>query len=86
MTTSSSASAGPLMPVVQDMTKPFYIGKPVTGADNTTTLMFTKETLWIGGVPFPSLDEAWRYMLGISDQSQRLEAAEDVCPPTGSIG
>lgn len=31
-----------------------------------------------GGVPFPSLEEAWRYMLGIFDQSQRLEVAEDV--------
>lgn len=73
-----SPSAGPLMPFVQDMTKPLYIGKPVIGANNTTALMYTKGTLWIGGVPFPSLDEAWRYMLGIPDQSQRLEIAKDV--------
>lgn len=40
--------------------------------------MYTRGTVWIGGVLFPSLDEAWRYMLGISDQSQRLKVAEDV--------
>ena len=93
MTTSSSASAGPsasaglivpspsagpLLPVVLDMTKPFHIGKPVTSADNTTAMKTLKGTIWIAGVPFPSLDEAWQYMLGIPDLAHRLEVAEDV--------
>ncbi len=55
------------LPVVQDMTKPFFIGKPVTALDNTTAQIYIKATIWIGGVPFPSLDEAWEYMLGIPD-------------------
>lgn len=52
-------SAGPLLPVVLDMTKSFHIGKPVTSADNTTATKILKGTIWIAGVPFPSLDKAW---------------------------
>ena len=48
-----------LMPVVQDMIKTFYIEKPVTCAHKIISLMYTKKTLWIGGVSFPSLDNAW---------------------------
>ena len=66
------------MPIVQDMTTPFYIGKPLTAEDNTNAKMYTKGTFWIGGVPFPSLDDAWQYMLRIPDDAQRLEVAEDV--------
>lgn len=60
------------------MTKLFYIGEPVTAEENTDAKMYTKVTLWIGSIPFPSLDEAWGYMLSVPDQSQRLEVAEDV--------
>ncbi len=66
------------LPVVQDMTKPFFIGKPVTTLDNITTRMYIKATIWIGGVPFPSLNEAWEYMLGIPDDDQRREIVEDI--------
>lgn len=71
-------SAGPLIPVVQDMIKPFYIRKPVIGADNTISLIYTKKTLWIGGVSFLFLDNAWQSMLTILNKLQRLEIVEDV--------
>lgn len=51
-------SAGLLMPVIQDIINPFYIKKFVIGADNTIVLMYRKETLCIGRVLFPSLDNA----------------------------
>ncbi len=60
------------------MTKPFFIRKPVTALDNTTAQMYIKATIWIGSVPFPSLDEAWEYMLGIPDDNQGCEIAEDI--------
>lgn len=46
-----------VLPVIQDMTKPFYIRKPAISADNTTIPMFTKDTLCIGGIFFTNLDE-----------------------------
>lgn len=63
-------SASLWMLVVQDMIKAFYIGKPVTGADNISTVIYTKETLWISGVLFPSLDDAWQYILTIINRLQ----------------
>ncbi len=60
------------------MAKPFFIGKPVTTLDNTTVRIYIKATIWIGGVPFPSLDKVWEYMVGISDDDQRREIAEDI--------
>lgn len=41
----SSLSASFLILVEQDMTKFFYIGKLITGIDNKTALIYTKETL-----------------------------------------
>lgn len=38
-------SASFLMLIVQDMIKPFYIRKPIIGADNRTAIMYTKEIL-----------------------------------------
>lgn len=55
-----SLFTGPLMPVVQDITKPFYIEKSVIGADHTIALMYTKGTLLISMVLFPSLDNVWQ--------------------------
>ncbi len=40
--------------------------------------MYTKGIIWIGDVPFISLNEAWEYMLGIPDGLQRLEIAKDI--------
>ncbi len=60
------------------MAKPFFIGKPVTALDNTTVRMYIKAIIWISGVPFPSLDKAWEYMLGIPDDDQRRKIAEDI--------
>lgn len=48
----SFPSTTSLMLIRQDMTKPFYIRKLVTGVDNIIALMNTKETLWFGGIPF----------------------------------
>ncbi len=66
------------LPVIQDMTKPFFIGKSVTALDNTTARMYIKATIWIGGVSFPSLDKVWEYMLEIPDDDQQREIAEDI--------
>ena len=55
------------LPVIQDMTKPFFIGKLVTAVNHTTAQMYTKDTIWIGNIPFASLDKAWQYMLEILD-------------------
>lgn len=38
-------SVGLLLPVVQNMTKPFYIEKPVINTDNTTTIKTLKGTI-----------------------------------------
>ncbi len=40
--------------------------------------MYIKATIWIGGVPFPSLDKAWEYMLEISNDDQQREIAKDI--------
>lgn len=40
-----SPSAGFLMPVVQNISKLFYIGKPVISADNSTAFTYIKRTL-----------------------------------------
>ncbi len=37
-----SPSTGSLLPIVLNMTKPFYIRKPVTSADNTTVAKILK--------------------------------------------
>lgn len=63
------------------MIKSFYIGKSVISANNISTLMYTKRSLWIGGVPFPSSNNAWQYLLTILDELQQLEVAEDIIYP-----
>ena len=73
-----SLSAGLLLFFISNMTKLFYIRKPVNNADNITTLKTLKDTKLIAGIRFSSLDEAWQYMLGIPDPNHRLEVAEDV--------
>lgn len=40
-----SPSASPLLPVVHDIIKPFYIRKSVTSIDNTTTLKTLKSII-----------------------------------------
>ncbi len=60
------------------MTKPFFIVKPVITLDNRTAQMYIKATIWIGGVLFSSLDEAWDYMLRIPNDDQRREIAKDI--------
>ncbi len=40
--------------------------------------MYTKNTIWISGVLFPSLNNIWRYMLGISNDKQWLKIAKDI--------
>ncbi len=66
------------LPVVQDRTKPFFIGKPVIALDNTTARMYTKSTIWISGVPFSSLDKAWEYIVGIPNDEQQCKIAKDI--------
>lgn len=73
-----SPSTSLLLPVVLNMTKFFYIREPVTIANNNTIANILKDTIWIAGVPFPSLDKAWQYMLGISNHAHRLEVAKNI--------
>ncbi len=40
--------------------------------------MYIKATIWIDGIPFPSLDKAWEYMLGIPDDDQQREIVKDI--------
>lgn len=58
------------LPGIQDINKPFFIRKLVTAVNNTTAQIYTKGIIWIGGVPFVSLDKAWQYMLGIPNDEQ----------------
>lgn len=73
-----SPSVDLLMLVVQNMTKPFYIRKPVIGVDNTTVLIYTKKTLCIGRVVFSSWNNARQYILIIPNELQWLEVVEDI--------
>lgn len=53
-----STCAGFLLPVILDITKLFYIGKPIISASNITAVKTLKGIIWIAGVSFPSLDIA----------------------------
>lgn len=64
---SLSTSASLLLPIILDITRFFYIGKPVTSANNTTITKILKGTIWVVGVLFLFLDKAWQYILGIPD-------------------
>ena len=68
----------PLMTVVQNMIKPFYIGKPFISTNNTLVLIYIKRILWIGGVSFLFLDDDGQYILTIPNELQRLEVAKNV--------
>lgn len=73
-----SPSACPVIPVIQDMTKPFFIEKQVISVNNTTVQIYDKHTILVGSILFPGLDKSWWYILGILNQTKRLEVAEDV--------
>lgn len=66
------------LPVVQDRTKSFFIAKLITVANNTTAHIYTKSIIWISGIPFPILNDAWQYMLGIPNNLQQLKITEDI--------
>ena len=60
------------------MTKPFYLWKLVTSADNTTIMKILKSTIWITEVPFSTFDKAWQYIMGIPDPAHQKKVTEDV--------
>ncbi len=72
------AVAGRVAPVVMEPNTPFYYGKAVTAEDFTSSKLYMKETIWIGGIPFTDTTDAWNYMLGIPDNKHRAEVAEDL--------
>lgn len=74
----ASPFAGALMLIVLYMTKFFYIGKLITSANNTIAMKTTKSTIWVAGVPFPSVDKVWQYILGISDLVYQLKIIKDI--------
>lgn len=71
-----SLSTGPLLPIVLDITRPFYIKKLVTSTNNTTITKILKGTIWIIRIRFSSLNKVWQYILGILDQFYQLEVAK----------
>lgn len=60
------------------MTKSLFIGKPVTATNNTNAQIYTKSIIWIDCIPFPSLDKAWQYILGILNDLQQLKIAKEI--------
>lgn len=60
------------------MTKLFYIVKRVISVDNKTALIYIKKTLWISGILFLSLYDAWQYMLIIPNELQQPKVAEGI--------
>lgn len=58
------------LPIIQDMTKPFFIKKLVIATDNTIVQIYSKDTILIDGIPFLSLDKAWPYILDIPNNLQ----------------
>lgn len=65
-----SMSPGTVMLVIQDKTKSFYTRKLAISANNTTVLMYTKDTTWIISILVANLNKAWHYMLGIPNHLQ----------------
>ena len=62
--------AGRVAPVVIDPTKNnYFYGKQVMVEDLTSSKLYMKETIWIGGIRFGETGEAWNYMLGIPDDT-----------------
>ncbi len=73
-----SLSAGALLPIVPNITKPFLIKKLVNSADNTIVTKILKGIVEIAGVLFSFVDKAWQDMLGILDHNYQLKVAEDI--------
>lgn len=71
-------SACLLLSIIPDITKFFYIKKPIISADNTTIIKIIKSTIWIVIVFFLSLNKVWQYILEILDQVYQLEVAKDI--------
>ena len=71
--------AGRVASMVIDPTKGnYFYEKQVTAEDLTSSKLYMKKTIWIGGIPFGETGEAWNYMLGIPDDTRRAEVAEDL--------
>ena len=70
--------AGRVAPVMINPTKGnYFYRKQVTAEDLTSSKLYMKGTIWIGGIPFGETGEAWNYMLGILDDTQKAEVAKD---------
>lgn len=63
-----SAVAACIALVVMDSNKPFYYGKAVMVRDFTSFKIYIKEIIWIRGIPFNDITEAWNYILNILDE------------------
>ena len=74
-----SVVAGRVALVVIDPTKGnYFYGKQITVEDLTSSKLYMKGTIWIGGIPFGETGEAWNYMLGIPDDKQRAKVVKDL--------
>ena len=74
-----SVVAGRVAPVVIEPTKGnYFYGKQVMAEDLTSSKLYMKGTIWIGGIPFGETSEAWNYMLGIPDNTRRAKVAKDL--------
>ena len=71
--------AGRVAPVVIDPTEDnYFYEKQVTAEDLTSSKLYMKGTIWIGGIPFDETGKAWNYMLGIPDDTQKTKVVEDL--------
>ena len=71
--------AGRIAPVVINPTKGnYFYGKQVMAEDLTSSKLYMKGTIWIGGIPFGETGKAWNYMLGIPDDIRRAEVAKNL--------
>lgn len=73
----SSFSPSFLLPVIPNITKLFYIRKPVTKAYNTLAIKILKSIIWTVRISILFLDKAWQYMLGIPDLAHSLKVLEN---------
>ena len=66
-------------PMVIDPTKGnYFYGKQVTAEDLTSSKLYMKEIIWIGGILFSETGKAWNYIFGIPDDTQRAKVAENL--------
>lgn len=68
----------PAGPIIKDVNKPFYLGKPVTFHNFSILHLHMKKKIWISGITFDLVVSTWQYILGISKKYKKAELAADI--------